>query len=134
VYDYFVNGYRDGLTPNPCVICNRTIKFGKMVEFADTLDIEYISTGHYVRCDGRYIYMAKDKSKDQSYFLSNIKQEVIPRLIFPLGEWMKDDVKSFVEEIEILHDLATQKESSEICFVENEYTEILQKHMERVMS
>jgi len=129
VYDYFVDGYRDGLTPNPCIICNRTIKFGKMVDFADTLGIRYISTGHYVKCDGEDIYMAKDKSKDQSYFLSNIKKEVIPRLIFPLGEWMKDDVKSFVEEIEILQDLATQKESSEICFVENEYTEILEKHM-----
>ncbi len=130
VYDYFVDGYRDGLTPNPCVICNRTIKFGKMVDFADTLGIRYISTGHYVKCDGESIYMAKDKSKDQSYFLSNIKKEVIPRLIFPLGEWMKDDVKSFIEEIEILQDLATQKESSEICFVENEYTEILEKHMD----
>jgi len=130
VYDYFVDGYKDGLTPNPCVICNRTIKFGKMVDFADTLGIRYISTGHYVKCDGESIYMAKDKSKDQSYFLSNIKKEVIPRLIFPLGEWMKDDVKSFIEEIEILQDLATQKESSEICFVENEYTEILEKHMD----
>ena len=130
VYDYFVDGYRDGLTPNPCVICNRTIKFGKMVEFADRLGIEYLSTGHYARSDGEDIYMAKDKSKDQSYFLSNIKKEVIPRLIFPLGEWMKEDVKNFVQEIEILEDLATQKESSEICFVENEYTEILEKHMD----
>jgi len=130
VYDYFVDGYRDGLTPNPCVICNRTIKFGRMVEFADTLGIKYISTGHYAKCDGENIYMAKDKSKDQSYFLSNIKKEVIPRLLFPLGEWMKDDVKNFIEEIEILQDLATQKESSEICFVENEYTEVLEKHMD----
>jgi len=66
VYDYFVQSYKDGLTPNPCVICNREIKFGKMVEFADSLGIEYVATGHYVRCDGKAITKAKDHNKDQS--------------------------------------------------------------------
>jgi tRNA-specific 2-thiouridylase len=74
--------------------------------------------------------MARDKSKDQSYFLCEIKKEVLPRLIFPLGEWIKEDVKAFASQIEILQDIAVQKESSEICFVENDYTEILEKHMD----
>jgi len=129
VYDYFVQSYKDGLTPNPCVMCNREIKFGKMVEFADSLGIEYIATGHYVRCDGKNIYKAKDPNKDQSYFLAQINKAVLPRLLFPLGEWIKEDVKAFAKDIAVLQDIATQKESSEICFVENDYTEILEKYM-----
>jgi len=130
VYDYFVKGYKEGLTPNPCVMCNRTIKFGKMVEFADTLGIEKVATGHYIKCDGEFIYMAEDQNKDQSYFLCEVKKEVLPRLIFPLGTWIKPDVKAFASNIEILKDFATQAESSEICFVENTYDDVLAKHMD----
>jgi tRNA-specific 2-thiouridylase len=130
VYDYFVNSYKAGLTPNPCIVCNRTIKFGKMMEFADSLGIDKVATGHYLKSDGKYIYMAKDREKDQSYFLAKIDKSVVPRLIFPLGEWDKSDVKAYGAKIEILKDIATQKESSEICFVDNTYEEILQKHMD----
>jgi len=129
VYDYFVEEYRAGRTPNPCVVCNRQIKFGKMLDFADSLGIEKVATGHYVRCDGRSIRVAKDRSKDQSYFLAEVRPEVLPRLIFPLGEWQKEDVKALAAEIPVLKDIAEQKESSEICFVENDYTEILERHM-----
>jgi len=130
VYDYFVESYKEGLTPNPCVICNRTIKFGKMVEFADSLGIEKVATGHYIKCDGAFIYAASDANKDQSYFLCEVKKEVLPRLIFPLGTWIKNDVKEFAAEIDVLKDFATQKESSEICFVENTYDEVLANHMD----
>jgi len=130
VYDYFVETYKAGLTPNPCVMCNRTIKFGKMVEFADSLGIEKVATGHYLNCDGEFFSTAKDDSKDQSYFVAQVRKEVLPRLIFPLGSWVKDDVKAYASKIPPLQDFATQKESSEICFVENDYTEILEKHMD----
>jgi len=130
VYDYFVESYKEGLTPNPCVMCNRTIKFGKMVDFADTLGIEKVATGHYIKCDGDFIYMAEDENKDQSYFLCEVQKEVLPRLIFPLGTWIKPDVKAYASKIKILQDIATQKESSEICFVENTYDEVLANHME----
>jgi len=129
VYDYFVEGYKEGLTPNPCVMCNRTIKFGKMIDFADDLGIEFVATGHYIHCDGKFIYMAEDANKDQSYFLCEVKKEVLPRLIFPLGSWIKPDVKAFASKIEVLKDFATQRESSEICFVEKTYDEVLAKHM-----
>jgi len=129
VYDYFVETYKKGLTPNPCVMCNRTIKFGKMIEFADSLGIEKVATGHYLNCDGEFFSTAKDDSKDQSYFVAQVRKEVLPRLLFPLGSWVKDDVKALAAEIPYLEDFATQKESSEICFVENDYTEILEKHM-----
>ena len=125
VYDYFVDSYKAGLTPNPCVMCNRTIKFGKMVEFADSIGAEYIATGHYINSDGEFIYMGKDPNKDQSYFLCEVKKEVIP-----LGDWVKDDVKAYAAETGVLQDIATQKESSEICFVENTYDEVLARHMD----
>jgi len=129
VYDYFVETYKEGLTPNPCVKCNRTIKFGKMVEFAESLGIEKVATGHYLNCDGEFFYTAKDETKDQSYFVAQVRKEILPKLIFPLGSWIKDDVKEFAKSIEVLKDIGEQKESSEICFVENDYTEILEKHM-----
>jgi len=128
VYEYFVNSYKEGLTPNPCVICNRKIKFGKMVEFADSLGIEHIATGHYVRVENGFLYKGKDDSKDQSYFLAEVKKEVIDRAIFPLGDWLKSDVKEYASKIEVLKELATQSESSEICFVEDSYVDILKEH------
>jgi tRNA-specific 2-thiouridylase len=73
--------------------------------------------------------MAEDPNKDQSYFLCEVKKEVLPRLLFPLGTWVKDDVKAYAANIEVLKDFATQKESAEICFVENTYDEVLAKHM-----
>jgi tRNA-specific 2-thiouridylase len=129
VYDYFVETYKEGLTPNPCVMCNRNIKFGKMVEFAQSLGIDKVATGHYIKCDGEFFYTAEDETKDQSYFLAQVKKEVLKSLVFPMGTWIKEDVKAFAKDIPVLADLATQKESSEICFVENDYTEILEKHM-----
>jgi len=129
VYNYFVESYKDGRTPNPCVMCNRNIKFGKMVEFADSIGADHVATGHYIKCDGEFIYMAEDPNKDQSYFLCEVKKEVLPRLLFPLGTWVKDDVKAYAANIEVLKDFATQKESAEICFVENTYDEVLAKHM-----
>ncbi len=130
VYSYFVESYKEGLTPNPCVMCNRTIKFGKMIEYADEIGAQFVATGHYIRCDGEFIYAAKDANKDQSYFLCEVKKEVLPRLIFPLGTWVKPDVKAYAANIEVLKDFATQAESSEICFVENTYDEVLAKHMD----
>ncbi len=129
VYEYFVESYKEGLTPNPCVMCNRTIKFGKMIDFADSLGIEKVATGHYVQCDGEYFYMADDPTKDQSYFLCEVRKEVLPRLLFPLATWVKEDVKAYAANIGVLQDFATQKESTEICFVENTYDEVLAEHM-----
>jgi len=129
VYDYFVESYKEGLTPNPCVMCNRTIKFGKMVEFADTVGASYIATGHYLQSDGAFIYEAKDTGKDQSYFLCKVDKTVLPRLIFPLGGWLKEEIRAYASGIEVLREFVSQKESSEICFVENSYDEILAKHM-----
>ncbi len=128
VYKPFIQSYKIGQTPNPCVICNRTIKFGELVEFAKSRGCDKLATGHYVSIKDGFIAEAKDKSKDQSYFLSNIKKENIPYLMFPLNDTLKSDLKKEVLEIPILKEYNKQKESSEICFVDTTYIDILKEH------
>ncbi len=89
VYDYFVNSYIDGTTPNPCVKCNRQIKFGAMLDFAKEHGADYLATGHYAKTDGKFFYEADDKSKDQSYFLSQVDKEALPYMMFPMSTYKK---------------------------------------------
>jgi len=124
VYEYFVKSYEEGITPNPCAMCNRQIKFGIFMNFLEKYNCEKAATGHYVRCDGEFLYEAKDKNKDQSYFLFGIKKEVLPKVIFPLGEYLKDEVKEIASKIG-LENLAKGKESQDICFIDNSYIDVL---------
>ena len=128
VFMPFVETYKSGLTPNPCVLCNRNIKLGALLEFAQTEGFDYLATGHYAQIREGFIYEAVDKSKDQSYFLSNVKKEALDKVIFPLGKRFKSDVKQIAAEIPVLESIATQKESTEICFVEESYLDILKEH------
>ncbi|MEB2808869.1 tRNA 2-thiouridine(34) synthase MnmA [Campylobacter upsaliensis] len=130
VYMPFINTYKEGKTPNPCTLCNRFIKLGKLLEFAKNLGCEKLATGHYARLENGCIRVAVDESKDQSYFLANADKEALQYLIFPLGEMKKEDVKQFASTIEVLKSFATQKESSEICFVENTYVDVLEQFMD----
>ena len=99
VIDYFINGYLEGKTPNPCIMCNRYIKFGILLEKLKKLDInfDYFSTGHYakVKYNGkRYIIQkGKDKEKDQSYFLFLLTQKQLSKVVFPLGDFKKTEVR-----------------------------------------
>lgn len=129
VYNPFIQTYKQGKTPNPCVLCNRTIKFGALLDFAKENGQEKLATGHYARIVDGFIAEAKDKTKDQSYFLSNIKKEALDFMIFPLGESLKEDVKKEAASIKELNLFATQKESSEICFVQDTYVELLKEHI-----
>ena len=127
VYEYFVKSYEEGATPNPCAMCNRQIKFGIFMQFLEKYNCDKAATGHYIRCDGEFLYEAKDKNKDQSYFLFSIKKEVLPKLIFPLGDYLKDEVKEIASKIG-LENLAKGKESQDICFIENSYIDVLKIH------
>ena len=120
VYDKFLNTYIDGKTPNPCIICNKEIKFGKMAEFAKSINADFLATGHYVKTDGKFLYCAEDKTKDQSYFLSNIDKNILDYLIFPLGKMLKTDVKNIAKSIEPLREIGESKESQDICFIDND--------------
>ena len=130
VYDYFVEEYKKGRTPNPCVKCNRSIKFGAMYDFAKSLGIDYVATGHYAKTDGEFIYEADDKTKDQSYFLAQVKKEVLKSLIFPMSIYKKEDIVKLAAEIPAIKKISENKESQEICFVETVYTDVLKKHNE----
>lgn len=130
VFDPFVQTYKDGHTPNPCALCNRNLKFGEMAKFADKINAKYIATGHYIQHDGKYLLKAKDENKDQSYFLFYINKNIVPRLLFPMGLRHKSDVKRIASQIQGLESFAKQPESSEICFVETNYTDILRDYVE----
>ncbi len=130
VFDPFVDTYKDGKTPNPCVLCNKNIKFGEMIKFADKVGAKYLATGHYIQHDDKYLIKAKDDSKDQSYFLFFIDKSIVPRLLFPMGKCKKNDIKRLAASIKGLESFASQAESSEICFVETNYTDTLRDYLE----
>jgi tRNA-specific 2-thiouridylase len=126
VEEYFVEEYSNGRTPNPCVVCNRYVKVAKLIEIADSLNINYISTGHYVRVKQNrntgkyYICKAKDEKKDQSYFLWKLSDNQLSRLISPLAEYDKEYIKNdAINQSVLTHKIG---ESQEICFIpDNDY-------------
>lgn len=134
VYEPFIKTYQNGKTPNPCALCNRFIKLGKLLEFTRNLGFDKLATGHYARIENGLLKVALDKSKDQSYFLANIAPKSLEFMLFPLGDKLKSDIKNSAKNIEILSQIATQKESSEICFAGESYIEILNKHINTEIS
>ena len=128
IYDYFVQSYIGGITPNPCVKCNSSIKFGELYTEAMKLDADFLATGHYAKTDGDFIYKAEDLTKDQSYFLGQVSKDVLPKLIFPMNKYTKEYIKSEAAKIPQLVSIANQKESQEICFVDTVYTDILKNY------
>lgn len=130
VYNPFIEIYKSGKTPNPCAMCNREIKLGKMLEFALNLGCDRLATGHYVRVEDSLLKVALDESKDQSYFLANIDPKALKYMLFPLGDKLKTEVKDEVSKISEISKIASQKESSEICFVDRSYIDILERHID----
>ena len=138
VIDYFCREYQAGRTPNPCVMCNRYIKFGALWEEAVILGAEVLATGHYARVEkdigGRYLLKkAFDKNKDQSYFLYLLSQEQLGRTLFPLSALTKDKVKKIAAELGLPS--ANRPESREICFIPgNDHAAFLESYMGVVSS
>jgi len=130
VFKPFITTYEDGKTPNPCALCNRSLKFGEMLKFADSIKADYLATGHYIKTDGKFFYAGDDDTKDQSYFLFYVDKNVLPRLKFPLGERKKEDIKKLATSIKGLEAFASQTESTEICFVETTYTDLLKDYVD----
>ena len=119
VMDVFVAEYRAGRTPNPCVDCNRCLKFGALLRRALTLGYDYIATGHYARVSregGRFhLLRGKDARKDQSYVLYQLTQEQLSHLLLPVGEYDKPAIRAFAAEAGLLN--AEKPDSQDICFV-----------------
>jgi tRNA-specific 2-thiouridylase len=136
IVDYFLKEYKAGNTPNPCVVCNKEIKFGLLVEKALTLGADFVATGHYakVRKSGnseqiRYSLMrAKDQNKDQSYFLWMLNQEQLKKILFPVGNYTREEVKNFAKKYKL--PLLKVKKSVEICFVEKTVNDFLKKYLQ----
>lgn len=117
VINYFEQSYMSGLTPNPCVFCNRTIKWGKMAEFVfNELKSDFYATGHYARIKNNKLYRAKDLKKDQSYMLFALKNDDLARTIFPISEMSKAEIREIAQK----HNLpvAQSKESQDVCFIQ----------------
>ena len=130
----FIDEYLHGRTPNPCVICNSTIKWGKLIETANELGCDYIATGHYARIghqnDRWYLRKGADLSKDKTYFLWTLTQENLSRTIFPLGELTKPQVRQIAFE-HGYEKLSQKGESQEICFIpDNDYRTFLAEQVE----
>jgi tRNA-specific 2-thiouridylase len=119
IIDYFADEYLAGRTPNPCVVCNNWLKFGKLWSFAQQLGADFIATGHYARIfggdDGPQLHRAVDPLKDQSYVLHGIRREILSHLIFPVGGLRKEEVRTIARRANL--GVADKPDSVEICFV-----------------
>lgn len=130
VVDYFLNEYSRGRTPNPCVICNREIKFVTLLDLARSLEAEFVATGHYARVlydRRRKRYVLKkgiDPAKDQSYALCGLDQRQLGSALFPLGTMTKEETRSVARRLGLT--VAEKPESQEICFIEGDYRDFLE--------
>ncbi len=128
----FISEYRNAKTPNPCVNCNRVLKFGRLFEIAQELNIPYLATGHYAKIvigeTGEYeLHRAADLSKDQSYFLWGIKKELLPFILFPLGDYTKPQIRELAARQGFTN--ASRSDSQDICFVpDGNYISFIEKH------
>ncbi len=119
IIEYFCDEYMKGRTPNPCIICNQELKFGKLLRFADYLKADYVATGHFARIErsnGRYLLKKGiDDKKDQSYVLFSLNQDQLSRALFPLGNMTKEEVRKEASKVNLK--TKDKPESQDICFV-----------------
>ena len=128
VIDEFVKAYENGLTPNPCVVCNKKLKFGKLLEICDEKGFDCLVTGHYAKTEHKngkvYLKKADDPKKDQSYFLYSLTPEQLKRVIFPLGEYSKSEIRKIAEKLNLSN--AHRRDSQDICFVpDGDYIKVI---------
>lgn len=121
IMDYFVDEYLSGRTPNPCAVCNSWLKFGKLWDYGRQLRADFIATGHYARIvhqDGQpRLHRAADPDKDQSYVLFGLPREILPHLLFPIGDHRKEEIRALARQMSL--PVADKPDSVEICFVPN---------------
>ncbi len=131
VIDYFVDEYKQGRTPNPCIACNRYVKWESLLQRSLEIGADYIATGHYARIEqlknGRYsIRHSVTAQKDQTYALYNLTQEQLSKTLMPVGEYAKDEIRKIAEEAGI--PVANKPDSQEICFVpDDDYASFIQQ-------
>jgi tRNA-specific 2-thiouridylase len=131
IIDDFLKRYEKGITPNPCVICNKEIKFGLLMEKTLALGVDHIAAGHYARLrragQNFKLLQAKDKNKDQSYFLWKLNQKQLSRILFPIGNYTKDEVESMARKFRL--PVLSAKKSVEICFIKSTINVFLKRYL-----
>jgi len=127
VVDYFIKEYKAGNTPNPCVVCNKEIKFGLLIEKALKMGVDFIATGHYARIEKGMLMKGRDKEKDQSYFLWQLNQKQLSKVLFPVGGYTKPEVRKLAKEFNL--PTAETPESQEVCFINNSTNDFLKKYL-----
>ncbi len=131
IIDYFVDEYTAGRTPNPCVQCNNWIKFGKLFDYADSVGAEFVATGHYARLEPTFsgtpaLLRGRDSAKDQSYVLFGINKDYLGRMLLPVGDYEKPEIRRIAAELGM--NVAEKKDSQEICFVtQGHYSEFIRR-------
>ncbi|ABR31404.1 tRNA (5-methylaminomethyl-2-thiouridylate)-methyltransferase [Thermosipho melanesiensis BI429] len=115
IIKYFINEYKRGRTPNPCFFCNDWIKFGVLLERIIQDGNDYVASGHYALLRDGKLYKAKNKEKDQSYFLASIKREKLGYLVFPNGEYNKDEIRNIAKDLNI--HIHSKEDSQDLCFI-----------------
>lgn len=128
VFTYFLDELKKGRTPNPDIMCNKYIKFDYFIKEARRLGADYIATGHYAKMKDGYLCRSKDTNKDQTYFLSQLNQEQLKDVIFPLGDIEKTEVREIAKEYDLI--TAEKKDSTGICFIgERNFKEFLKNYL-----
>ncbi len=128
VFKYFLDELKKGRTPNPDIMCNKYIKFDLFVKEAKKLGAQYIATGHYAKIEDGYLKRSRDTNKDQTYFLSQVSNEQLQDVLFPLGDLCKSEVRSIAEEHNLI--TARKKDSTGICFIgERNFKVFLQNYL-----
>ncbi len=131
VVDNFLSEYASGKTPNPCVVCNREIKIGRLLKYAQKLGFDYVATGHYLKIKqikGEYrLLKATDEAKDQSYFLYTFNQSELSQLLFPLGKYTKPQVRRLAKKHKL--GVESKAESQDICFLSGPHNNFLKRYL-----
>jgi tRNA-uridine 2-sulfurtransferase len=129
IVDHFVSEYSRGRTPNPCIVCNAALKFGRLLDYADAAGCSHVATGHYARLEEGRLFRGHSSAKDQSYVLFNLSRRQLDRTLLPVGGMSKDEVREAARRFDL--PVSQKPESMEICFVpDNDYRRLVRERTE----
>ena len=128
VINKFINDYKNGITPNPCILCNREVKFNFLYQQMQQLNCDYIATGHYAKIIDGSLFKSADLKKDQTYFLAQLTKEQLSKLILPLEGITKDKVREIARKYDL--EVADKKDSTDVCFITTNFKEYINKQIE----
>jgi len=123
VIDKFIDDYNKGITPNPCILCNRFVKFNFLYENMIKFNADYFATGHYAKVIDGHLYKSVDINKDQTYFLCNITKEQLNKVLFPLEGIDKNEVRKIANDLGLIN--ANKKDSTDVCFINSNFKEYM---------